>query len=44
MTPCRHGGKSHFATIWSMYCLPEKGCLGIADGTPCNTAFMELEV
>ena len=41
--PCRHGGQSRSVTVWSMYCLPEKGCVGVADGTPCNTPYRELE-
>lgn len=42
--PCRHGGASNAVTAWSMYCLPEKGCVGVADGNPCSSTFTEVMI
>lgn len=43
--PCHHGDPvSGDITVWSMYCLPEKGRVGVADGNPCTAAFRELEI
>ena len=40
--PCRHGGKAHSLTKWSMIALPEKRELYLADGLPCETPYAKI--
>ena len=41
--PCHHGDPlSRDITVWAMYCLPEKGIVGVADGNPCCNEFKEF--
>ena len=42
--PCRHGKEANAVTAWAMYCLPEKGVVGVADGNPCCNPFTEYSL
>jgi len=42
--PCCHGGISEAMTHWSMICLPQKHEMLLADGHPCETAYVSRTI